>query len=637
MNFKVLNDYFMICLLAVCWAACTDDVSCHSPNGKIGLEYAESPSGQPSFTVTCLDTVGREHRVIDISQVGVDCNALKGNSLRLKSVAGPQRISESYTMLTGKKRNCSNEASEYLYTFTDSLGRELGVRFRLYNDGVVFRYELAGLEHDSIQNERTTYRIPEGTRRWMQKYDISYEDFYPMSTTGQQENRHWAYPALVQADEEVWTLITEAGIERYHSASSLANGEVPTDYQVVPAENHRPVSGDWHSPWRVLIVGSLADIVESTLVTDVSEPCRLTDTDWIRPGSVSWIYWAYNHGSKDYQIVKKYIDMAAELHLPYVLIDWEWDVMENGGTIDDALRYADSKGVRVLLWYNSSTAWASPEAGPLFRLNKPEDRDREYAMLNKKGVAGVKIDFFAGDTQETMNYCIDLLEDAAKYHLLVNFHGTTIPRGWQRTYPNFMSAEGVYGAEWYNNKPVLTDKAAAHNATSPFTRNVVGPMDYTPCTFSDSQHPHITTHAHELALSVVFESALQHWADRPESYLSQLEAVRQFMGELPTAWDDTRLLSGYPGESVVMARRKGDVWYVGGLNGTDHSNALVMDWSFLPEGTYRVTTFADGVSAGQPWNISVDEVENGHLPTACQCNARGGFVVRVKPVSAITD
>lgn len=329
--------------------------------------------------------------------------------------------------------------------------------------------------------------------------------------------------------------------------------------------------------------------------------------------------------------------MAAELHLPYVLIDWEWDVMENGGTIDDALRYADSKGVRVLLWYNSSTAWASPEAGPLFRLNKPEDRDREYAMLNKKGVAGVKIDFFAGDTQETMNYCIDLLEDAAKYHLLVNFHGATIPRGWQRTYPNFMSAEGVYGAEWYNNKPVLTDKAAAHNATSPFTRNVVGPMDYTPCTFSDSQHPHITTHAHELALSVVFESALQHWADRPESYLSQLEAVRQFMGELPTAWDDTRLLSGYPGESVVMARRKGDVWYVGGLNGTDHSNALVMDWSFLPEGTYRVTTFADGVSAGQPWNISVDEVENGHLPTACQCNARGGFVVRVKPVSAITD
>lgn len=193
-----------------------------------------------------------------------------------------------------------------------------------------------------------------------------------------------------------------------------------------------------------------------------------------------------------------------------------------------------------------------------------------------------------------------------------------------------MSAEGVYGAEWYNNKPVLTDKAAAHNATLPFTRNVVGPMDYTPCTFSDSQHPHITTHAHELALSVVFESALQHWADRPESYLAQPEAVRQFMGELPTAWDDTRLLSGYPGESVVMARRKGDVWYVGGLNGTDHSNALVMDWSFLPEGTYRVTTFADGGSADSPWAIDTSCHAVRELPDEIECRPRGGVVMVIK-------
>lgn len=155
-----------------------------------------------------------------------------------------------------------------------------------------------------------------------------------------------------------------------------------------------------------------------------------------------------------------------------------------------------------------------------------------------------------------MAYCISLLEDAAKHNLLVNLHGATIPRGWQRTYPNFMSAEGVYGAEWYNNAPVLTKQAAAHNTTLPFTRNVIGSMDYTPCTFSDSQYPHITTHAHELALLVVFESALQHWADRPESYLAQPDAVRKFMSGLPTVWDDTRLVSGYPGESVVIARKK---------------------------------------------------------------------------------
>lgn len=623
-----LKNCLGILFLGIYLAACKDVPE--SPNGKIGLEYRNASSGQPSFTVSYSDEAGDVRKVLEIPHIGVECNRLDGWSLHLKSVESPRRISEAYEMLTGKRRNCSNEAFEYLYTFADSLDNELVVRFRLYNDGVAFRYELKGLAEESNLKERTAYRIPEGTKRWMQKYDIGYEDFYPMATTGNQENRHWAYPALVQLDENLWTLITEAGIEKYHSASSLSNEEAPTDYRVTPAENNRPFTGDWHSPWRVLIVGGLADIVESTLVTDVSEPCRLADTSWIQPGSVSWIYWAYNHGSKDYQIVKKYIDMAAELHLPYVLIDWEWDVMGNGGDIDDALRYAESKGVRALLWYNSSTAWASPEAGPLFRLNKAEDRNKEYAMLNGKGVAGVKIDFFAGDTQETMNYCIDLLEDAAKYKLMVNFHGATIPRGWQRTYPNFMSAEGVYGAEWYNNRPVLTDKAASHNATLPFTRNVVGSMDYTPCAFSDSQHPHITTHAHELALPVVFESALQHWADRPESYLAQPEEVQKFMGELPTVWDDTRFVSGYPGESVVMARRKGNVWYVGGLNGTDVSRSLFMDWKFLPEGTYQVTTFADGASVETPWVVSVDEVGRQHLPASYDFKARGGFVLVIR-------
>lgn len=615
-------------LLGVMLASCKEVRQ--SPNGKIGLACVET-GGSPSFVVTYRGGEGDGQEVMTISEVGVDCSWVDSHTLRLKSVGEPVHLSEAYTMMTGKRRQCSNEAFEYLYTFADALDRELDIRFRLYNDGVAFRYELRGLENETVEGERTVYRIPEGTRRWMQKYNTSYEDFYPMSATGGHENRHWAYPALVQAGDKAWVLITEAGIEKWHSASSLSNAEAPTDYRVTPAENKKPCTGDWHSPWRVLMVGSLADVVESTLVTDVSEPCRLEDTSWIRPGSVSWIYWAHNHGSKDYRIVKDYIDMAAELKLPYVLIDWEWDVMGNGGDIDDALRYAESKGVRALLWYNSSTAWASPgAAGPLFRLNTPAAREQEYAMLEEKGVAGVKIDFFSGDTQETMEYCINLLEDAARHRLLVNFHGATIPRGWQRTYPNFMSAEGVYGAEWYNNAPVLTEKAAAHNATLPFTRNVVGPMDYTPCTFSDSQHSHITTHAHELALPVVFESALQHWADRPESYLSQPEEVKRLMGELPTAWEDTRLLSGYPGESVVMARKDGDTWYVGGLNGTDLVQRLPVDWSFLPEGDYQVTTFTGGSFNDHPWEITVKEATRDTLPALFSCKPRGGFVVVVK-------
>ena len=309
--------------------------------------------------------------------------------------------------------------------------------------------------------------------------------------------------------------------------------------------------------------------MESTLVTDVSEPSKIADTHWIQPGTVSWIYWAYNHGSNDYNIIKQYVDMAVSLRLPYVLIDAEWDTMQGGKTIEDAINYAKSQGVKPLIWYNSSVGWVDGAPTPKYRLNKKEDREKEFAWCERMGVAGVKIDFFSGDNQLNMDYQQDLLECAARHHLLVNFHGATIPRGWQRTWPNLLSTEAVYGAEWYNNVPTFTDKAARHNATLPFTRNVIGPMDYTPCTFSDSQHPHITTNAHELALTVLFESGLQHLADKPESYLAQPKEVQEFLSNLPTVWDETRLVSGYPGEYVVMARRSGTTWYVAGINGTD--------------------------------------------------------------------
>jgi hypothetical protein len=234
----------------------------------------------------------------------------------------------------------------------------------------------------------------------------------------------------------------------------------------------------------------------------------------------------------------------------------------------------------------------------------------------------VKIDFFSGDNQTNMDYCLDLLESAAKHHLLVNFHGATIPRGWQRTYPNLLSTEGVYGAEWYNNVATFTNQAASHNATLPFTRNVVGPMDYTPCAFSNSQHPHITTNAHELALTVLFESGLQHLADRPESFLAQPEEVQEFFGQLPAVWDETRLVSGYPGDHVVIARRSGNTWYVAGINGTDEQKQITLPLYGIVK-TYSFTTaFFDGTQPSE-WTIR----NGGELPETITCQPRGGFVL----------
>ena len=522
-----------------------------------------------------------------------------------------RRLKEDYTMLAGKRLHCTNEANEYEVRLDDAR-----LVFRLYNDGLAFRYEDAS-RLTPEERPSGTYIIPDGTRRWLMKWTDSYEGFFPLTT--QAENGRWGYPALTEPADGLFALLTEANIERGQSASCLySEGE---RYRIVPADTIVMAS----TPWQVAIVGVLNSVVESTLVTDVSAPCALDDVSWIKPGVVSWIYWAHNHGSNDYNIIRQYVDMAVTLQLPYVLIDAEWDEMKDGKTIEDAVSYANSRGVKPLIWYNSSVGWVNGAPGPKFRLNKPEDREREFAWCERIGVAGVKIDFFSGDTQMNMDYCIDLLECAARHRLLMNFHGATIPRGWQRTYPNLLTTEGVYGAEWYNNVPTFTRRAARHNATLPFTRNVVGPMDYTPCTFSDSQHPHITTHAHELALTVLFESGLQHLADRPESYLAQPATVQRFFTELPVAWDDTRLLSGLPGESVVMARRSGTRWYVAGINGTDDAQTLHVPVDRLPSNLRVGTAYFDAPSQSQQWDIRTNA--DIPLPTAVDCQPRGGFVL----------
>ncbi len=624
-----MKKLFVIIGLAVLFCSC-QGIQMSSPDNRIQVQQIENENGTLALNVYYTND-GVKTEVIQIPAIGMLTKAERGKGMKLQGITQQPQVVEHYTMITGKRRENSNVGNEYLLQFIDSLGEEVGMRIRIYNDGIAFRYEFNALKNDKISDELTTYRIAEGTKRWMQRYSDAYEAFFPLSETGESRSHHWGYPALIQAGDNVFTLISEADIDRKQSASSLKNEKALADFKVSLALNEQELTGDWHSPWRVLIIGSLKELISSTLITDVSRPCTWEDTSWIQPGSVSWIYWAYNHGSRDFQRIKQYIDMAATLKLPYMLIDAEWDEMGNGGKVEDALRYAKEKGVRIMLWYNSSTAWINGAGGPKFKLNTPEDREKEFAWLAEQGVSGIKIDFFEGDTEPTMAYCQDLLEAAARHKLLVNFHGATIPRGWQRTYPNLMTVEAVYGAEWYNNNGRLTNQAAAHNATLPFTRNIIGPMDYTPCTFSDSQHPHITSHAHELALAPLYETGLLHWADKPESYLAQPEEVQTFMGELPTVWDETILIDGYPGDYVIMARRNGKRWYVAALNGTDNERTLTMDWSFLQAGKYKVTLFEDSNDKSNPWNISQIETDLTKFPQEFNCQPRGGFVAVINP------
>nr|MCS3812800.1 hypothetical protein [Mucilaginibacter sp. X4EP1] len=228
-----------------------------------------------------------------------------------------------------------------------------------------------------------------------------------------------------------------------------------------------------------------------------------------------------------------------------------------------------------------------------------------------------------------MKYYIDILEDAAKHKLLVNFHGATVPRGWARTYPNLMSTEAVYGAEWYNNTGLMTDMAASHNTTLPFTRNIVGPMDYTPVTFSNSQHEHKTSYTHELALAVVFESGIQHFADKPDAYYDLPDAPHKFLMAFPTTWDETKLIDGYPGEAVVIARRKGKLWYVAGLNGKDIPQTLNLNLNFLGNSDYSFQLFKDGADT----KTIASETQSVKKSTILQiqCLPRGGFTGVIAP------
>lgn len=625
---QLISNSWKACLLFVCVffsgiTAKADD-SLYSPNKKIGVSWDHPAKG--------LRVIYKKGdvpiSVVQLENIGLQLQRASGDEFNYVSSSAVTSIREDYTMITGKRCHCTNEGNQQVFHFKNGQNVSLDLELRVYDDGVAFRYVFPQPTKEiCVTDENTAFVFQEGITRWTQKLNQAYEDFYLKNKERVQgyTAAQWGFPALFEVADSVFTLISEANVAKGNCGSWLNNASSASSYKVEMAEPTN-VSGRWCSPWRVAIIGSLADVVESTLVTDVSEPCRLSDVSWIKPGVVSWIYWAYNHGSRDYQIIKKYIDFAADFHLPYMLIDAEWDEMGNGGNVEDALDYAKQKNIAPLLWYNSSTAWCA--FGPLYRLNKPEMRQKEFAWLESMGVKGIKVDFFSQDSISTMNYFVDILEDAAKYHLMVSFHGAPIPRGWQRTYPHMMSVEGVYGAEWYNNKETLTDSAAWHNCTLPFTRNVVGPMDYTPCTFTDSQHPHITSNGHELALLVAFESALQHLADRPEGYHAQPAEVRSFISSFPTVWDDTKLLSGYPSCYVVLARKSGDCWYIAGLNGTNEKKSLAADLSFIQEPVKEITLYADGKERNQ-FDIqmlsglkkAIHEVD---------CLPRGGFVMKVQ-------
>jgi len=617
-----------------------------SPDGKINISLHDNSRAAKGtwFLTASYASKGKTSEVIPQIKLGLKRSDQDfSKELKLIRIGKQRLINESYTALHGKKSLCTNTANEVTLYFENPAGSGINAIVRAYNDGLTFRYEFPGKGLSAVvQDELTSYTIPDSAARWMEKWNPANEGLYTAMKKGEVQQQEWGYPALFNtAGGDCWFLIHEAGLDRTYCGTKLSNLASKADYKLSfpdPKDGNRQgevnpiITLPWKSPWRVVIIGSLANIVESTLIDDVSAPSVLKNTEWIKPGITSWNYWSNNHGTKDYKVVTGFADLAAEMKWPYTLLDWEWDAMGNGGDLEDAIAYIRAKGVKPLIWYNSGGTHTFVPATPKDRMLTHENRAEEFTKLKKMGVAGVKIDFFESEKQDMIRYYLDILEDAAKFQMMVYFHGCLVPRGWARTYPHLMTYEGVRGAEWYNNGPEFTNTAPEHNAILPFTRNVVGAMDYTPVTFTNSQFPHITSYGHELALGVLFESGLQHLADRPEGYRMLPDTIKAFLSRLPNAWDEISYVDGYPGKDIILARRKGRNWYLGGINAEIREKKKLIKLDFLPENKqYELTLIADGVH-DKSFSVrslrvnSVSEIDVKML-------RRGGFAASLIPVN----
>ena len=315
---------------------------------------------------------------------------------------------------------------------------------------------------------------------------------------------------------------------------------------------------------------------------------------------------------------KRFIDYAADMRWQYTLVDALWDTQIGWDKLKELVDYARTKGVKILVWYNSAGDWNDSPQRPRDRMLTHESRVREFERLKAIGVAGLKVDFFGGDGQSVIAYYRDILDDAAPYGFLMNFHGATLPRGWHRTYPNLMTTEAVRGLEFVTFEQKNAEDEPTHAAMLPFTRNVFDPMDFTPMVLDRIQRiERRTTSAFELALSVLFTSGIQHYAEIPEGMAKAPEYVREFLRRVPSVWDDVRFIDGFPGKHVVIARRAGAQWYVAGINGEPKDVTLDLDLSGLA-GAGTLITDGDG------GNLSFDS-------TPVQLTAAQRLVVRMKP------
>lgn len=589
-----------VLMVASVFAANAENLKVTSPDGRLIVNLNDK-GGIVTYDVT-YD--GQE--AVKPSRLGLITNVgdfSRGLSFKTSTT---RQVSDSYSIRNIKARNVEYRANELNATYTDKQNREITVTFRVSENNIAFRYSMPQWGETAsiiIKEEATSFAFPDGTTSficpqsspmvgWMRtkpSYEEEYKPDAPL-TDKSAYGEGYTFPCLFKVGNEkleagnYWVLISETGVDGKYVGSHLSDYSADNGYRIafpMPGEANGHGTTDaalalpGATPWRTITVGSdLRPIVETTISTDVVEQKYAPSIDY-RPGRYTWSWLIWQDTSINYADQVKFIDLASAMGYEYVLVDNWWDTQIGRDKIVELSKYAQGKGVSLMLWYNSNGAWSDAPQTPKQCMNTTLARRKEMAWLKSIGVKGIKVDFFAGDKQHTMQLYEDILTDANDFGIQVIFHGCTLPRGWERMYPNYVASEAVLASEntFFNEHHAIQE--GFELTMHPFCRNAVASMDWGGTIMNrymspdnKSRHRRYTSDIFEMAAAIVIQTSVQCIAIQPNNLTDLQQMELDFLREVPTSWDETRFIDGYPGKYIVMARRSGDRWYVVGLNAT---------------------------------------------------------------------
>lgn len=631
-------------------AFCSQGADIDSPTGNLKVITSVNDEGKPVYSVICDGKI-----VIDKAPLGLTTDFADLSKGLKETDVKTGVINREYAQDKIKKSKINVSATNAVVKYEGEGGKRIDMEWHVADDGVAFRYLVPrqnGKGSMVVKEEKSSFVFPEGTTTYLtsqsdpmigwKRTKPSYEEYYVVDAPMDQKSEYghgYTFPALFKTPDGIWTMLTETGVDGYYCGSHLSDYKDGGYSIAFPMEEENNGNGSanpgvalpGNTPWRVMAIGdNLAPIVETTLPWDLVEPKYATSRP-ARPakGTWSWILW--QDGSINYDDQKTYIDFAADMGYDNVLIDNWWNTNIGEKKMEELIKYAHSKGVNPILWYSSSGHWNDIEQGPVNRMDRPIERKKWMKWMRDNGVDAIKVDFFGGDKQETMRLYEDILSDAADYGIDVVFHGCTLPRGWERMYPNFVGSEAVLASENMIFDQGFCDKEALHATLHPFIRNSAAIMEYGGSFLNkrmnkgnDGGNVRRTTDAFQLAVAVLFQNPVQNFALAPNNLTDAPAVAIDFMKNVPTTWDDTKYIAGEPGKYVVIARRHGDTWYVAGVSNLEKPVKLDLSLPMFEKGT-KLQMINDD-KKGEPIKTEI-KVKNPEKVTVT-LNPASGFVLQ---------